>query len=121
MPALFRSVLAASLLPCVLAIAPAAAQSPGELRSQHAQAQLSARYTQLWAQMPAAQRAPFGRSERQWLHVTRWEEQQRCVAAHAAASQTTAVAEQAEIAAACLAAVTLQRLRSLPGAALAAR
>lgn len=94
-----------------------------------AQSALSARYTELWTQMPAAARPEFSRAERHWLHVQRWEEQQRCLGA---ASQATAAPTQ-EIAARCLAEVTLQRLAYLrdglppaggggpPGASIAAR
>jgi hypothetical protein len=95
---------------------PAKAQRPGELRSLSAQAALSARYTQLWSALPASARPAFARRERRWLHVTRWDEQQRCVDAHAGALPS---AERADLAAHCLAEVTLRRLNSLPVSALA--
>jgi hypothetical protein len=72
-----------------------------------AQAALSARYTELWTRMPADARPEFARTERRWLHVQRWEEQQRC------RSEGTAAASASEIADRCLAQVTLQRLSRL--------
>jgi hypothetical protein len=107
----------------------ARAASSADADSFTAQAALSARYTELWTQMPAAARGEFARAERHWLHVQRWEEQQRCLGA---AAQATAAPTQ-EIAARCLAEVTLQRLARLrdglspaaaggpPGTSIAAR
>lgn len=100
----------------VAAALPAHAQSAGESRSLAAQAALSERYTQLWSQLPVVARADFARRERHWLHVTRWDEQQRCVDAHPGALPP---AERADLAAHCLAEVTLRRLNGLPPAALA--
>lgn len=100
----------------VAAALPAHAQSAGESRSRAAQAALSERYTQLWSQLPMAERAEFARRERHWLHVTRWDERQRCVEAHPGA---LAPAARAELAAHCLAQVTLRRLNELSPAALA--
>ncbi|MDZ7652174.1 MAG: hypothetical protein U5L03_06205 [Burkholderiaceae bacterium] len=74
-----------------------------------AEAALSARYTELWTQMPAAARPEFSRAERHWLHVQRWEEQQRC----RSAAQPTPAAPAPETAARCLAQVTLRRLAHL--------
>jgi hypothetical protein len=74
-----------------------------------AQAALSARYTELWTRMPADARPEFARAERHWLHVQRWEEQQRCRSEGAAAASAPA----SEIADRCLAQVTLQRLSRL--------
>jgi type II secretory pathway pseudopilin PulG len=109
---------AAVLATALTAAVPVAAQSLGEASAQRAQGALSERYTQLWSQMPAADRSSFARAERHWLHVTRWSEQQRCTDARGAALPP---AEQADRAAHCLAEVTQRRLRSLPQAALAAR
>jgi hypothetical protein len=100
----------------VFAALPAHAQGAGEARSLSAQAALSERYTQLWSQLPAAARADFARRERHWLHVTRWNEQQRCVAAHPGALPP---AERDELAAHCLAEVTQRHLNGLPPDALA--
>jgi hypothetical protein len=90
----------------------ARADSGAEADAFAAQAALSARYTELWTQMPAAARPQFSRIERHWLHVQRWDEQQRCQAAAMPTGATAAT----EIAARCLAQVTLQRLASLHGA-----
>lgn len=111
-----RQVQAAATLALLVAAAAAQAQGPAEAQSLQAQSALSARYTQLWSQMPAAQRPAFARAERHWLHVQRWEEQRRCEA------QSTAAADGAtEVAARCLAEVTLRRLQALPPPTLAAR
>jgi hypothetical protein len=111
------------------ALGTAHATSGADADAFAAQAALSARYTELWTQMPAAARPEFARAERHWLHVERWEERQRCLGA---ASQATAPPTQ-EIAARCLAEVTLRRLALLrdglppagaggpPGTSIAAR
>jgi hypothetical protein len=116
---LLRSILPACVLSVAVAAAlPARAQSPAERRAHEAQAALSERYTQLWTQMPAAERPAFARAQRHWLHVTRWEEQRRCAQAQAA---TAPAADAAALASDCLAEVTQRHLRSLPPAALAVR
>jgi uncharacterized NAD(P)/FAD-binding protein YdhS len=112
-PILLHAVFA---IGCATALT-AQAYSPAEHRAHDALAALSARYTALWTQMPAAERPGFAREQRHWLHVTRWEEQRRCAEAHPGA----AGGGRDEIAAACLAEVTLRHLNTLPQTALAAR
>ncbi len=105
------TIVVAALLGVALGtiLGAARANSPADADAFAAQAALSARYTELWTQMPAAARPEFSRAERHWLHVQRWEEQQRC---RSAATSTAAPPAQ-EIAARCLAQVTQQRLAHL--------
>jgi uncharacterized protein YecT (DUF1311 family) len=105
------TIAVAALLGATLGITlgPARATSPAEADALAAQAALSARYTELWTHMPAAARPEFSRAERHWLHVLRWEEQQRC----RSAAEPAGAAWTQEVAARCLAQVTRQRLTHL--------
>lgn len=113
--------VAASAALCVLVLASPLAHaqvSPDDLRAQQAQAALSAHYAQRWSALPAAERASFAAAERSWLHRARWQEQRACIARDSAASART----PEDVAAACLADVTLRRLdtlRARPAAHLA--
>jgi uncharacterized protein YhaN len=118
MKLLTRAMFTASFGVCALGLLPAAqAQSPAEIRAHAAEATLSDRYTRLWTQMPAAERAAFSQTQRHWLHVTRWEEQRRCTEARLA---NVPASEASEVAANCLAEITLRHLQTLPPPALAA-
>jgi len=114
-----RPILAATALAAMLgSMSPAMAVGPFEVRADAAQSALSERYTQLWTSMTAQQRSHFSRTERQWLHVTRWEEQRRCADALASGVATT---RRADFEANCLAQVTLRRLQALQPASVAVR
>jgi uncharacterized NAD(P)/FAD-binding protein YdhS len=105
------TIAIAALLGATLGVTLGAARatSPAEADAFAAQAALSERYTELWTHMPAAARPEFSRTERHWLHVQRWEEQQRC----RSAAEPAGAAWTQEVAARCLAQVTRQRLALL--------
>ena len=70
---------------------------------------LSARYTRVWAQLPADRRIAFATAERRWLNGGRWDDHAACV--------SNAVAAPAElIAAKCLADITAAHLDALNAA-----
>ena len=122
-----RSLCVAVLLSVAVLPAHAQAQAgPQEAAAAAALSALSERYAQLWSALPASERSRLAQAERQWLHVTRWQEQRACesgtAAGGAAAGAVAAVAlSPEERAAQCLAQVTERHLARLPRPGLAAR
>lgn len=89
------------------------------IAQEQAEAQLSARYASLWAQLPAAQRPAFSARERQWLNAGRWQEKDACVAERGAQIGTQAGAQaDPQVGSACVVEVTLRHVRALGADAL---
>ncbi len=81
-------------------------------RSESAFDALSDRYTEIWARLPAVDRAQFSAQERAWLNEGRWQEQRACVSALGGESSALAKAI-------CAAEVTERRLARLATLVLA--
>ena len=94
-------------VPCSAADSTLAACSDADVEA--ATARLSQQYAQVWAKLPAAERAAFAAREKSWLASGRWREKDACVAGQSAAD---AAAERA-----CLVQVTERRTSFLVGGA----
>ena len=89
--------------PCSAADSTLAACTDADVEA--ATALLSKHYAQVWARLPAPERAAFAAREKRWLASERWQEKDACVASQA----TSAGAHDT----ACLAQVTLRRAERL--------
>ena len=89
--------------PCSAADSTLAACTDADVEA--ATAVLSQNYAQVWARLPAGERAAFAAREKRWLASERWQEKDACVAGvpSAGAARDTA----------CLAQVTLRRAETL--------
>ena len=89
--------------PCTAADSTLAACTDADVEA--ATAVLSQNYAQVWARLPAGERAAFAAREKRWLASERWQEKDACVAGlpSAGAARDTA----------CLAQVTLRRAETL--------
>lgn len=115
-------LLSAAGLPAAVLPAHAHAQvGPQEAAAAAALSALSERYAQLWSALPASEKSRLAQAERQWLHVTRWEEQRACEASGVAEAPAVGELSPEDRAARCLAQVTERHLARLPRPGLAAR
>lgn len=93
--------------PCSAADSTLAACSDADVEA--ATARLSQQYAQLWAKLPATERAAFKAREKTWLTSGRWQEKDACVAEQATSGPA--------IERACLVQVTERRASFVAGGA----